>query len=202
MLKAKIHRFRSSLQERRIRVTAALVIGLLLAVGVGTLQAHAQAVLSNKLLRLHVVADSNDREDQHLKLLVRDAVLACPISRVPTIEEMRKVEMAARSCLRSHGSSEEIQVSYTRMYFETRTYDTFALPAGYYQALRVTIGEGRGANWWCVVYPALCTDLAKGEEELTEEELALIRKDGKKFLVRFKVLEMLSAISHKISEGK
>ena len=200
MLKAKIHRFRSSLQERRIRVTAALVIGLLLAVGVGTLQAHAQAVLSNKLLRLHVVADSNDREDQHLKLLVRDAVLACPISRVPTIEEMRKVEMAARSCLRAHGSSEKIQVSYTRMYFDTREYPGFSLPAGYYQALRVVIGEGKGKNWWCVVYPALCTDLAKGEEELTEEELALIRKDGKKFLVRLKIFEAISGLTHKILE--
>lgn len=188
--------------KRETRWMAALAIGMLLAVLVCCVQARVQMNLSKKLLRLHVVAHSDEAVDQAIKLKVRDAVLACGVGRVPTPEEMRKVQKAAEDCLRMHGFGEAVQVEYRRMYFETRTYDTFALPAGYYRALRVTIGEGRGANWWCVVYPALCTDLAEGEQELTETEIALIKKDGKKFLVRFKVLEMLSAISHKISEEK
>lgn len=200
MLKAKIYRIRIALQEQKLRAAAALAVGLLMAIGVCTQQAYAQAEFSNKVLRLHVVANSDEKEDQHLKLIVRDAVLACPISRVPTIEEMRQVEKSAASCLRAHGSSEKVQVSYTRMYFDTREYPGFSLPAGYYQALRVVIGEGEGKNWWCVVYPALCTDLAKGEEVLTEEELALIKKDGKKFLVRFKIFEVISGLTHEILE--
>ena len=86
--------------------------------------------------------------------------------------------------------------------FPTRVYGELQLESGFYDALIIELGSGNGDNWWCVVYPALCTDLAEGEQELTETEIALIKKDGKKFLVRFKVLEMLSAISHKISEEK
>ena len=181
---------------------AALGLGLLLAVVLCCVQAKAQMELSDKLLRLHVVAHSDEAEDQAVKLKVRDAVLDCSVSRVPTPEEMRKVQRAAEECLRFYGFEEDIQVSYRRMYFETREYENFALPAGYYNALRVTIGEGQGKNWWCVVYPALCTDLARAEGELTEEEMALIRKDGKKFLVRFKVFEMISAFSQGISKEK
>ena len=179
---------------------AALGLGLLLAVVFCCVQAKEQMELSDKLLRLHVVAHSDGAEDQTVKLKVRDVVLGCEISRVPTPEEMRRVQKASERCLRQYGFEEAVQVSYRRMYFETREYESFALPAGYYNALRVTIGEGQGQNWWCVVYPALCTDLARAEGELTEEEMALIRKDGKKFLIRFKVFEMISAFSHGISK--
>ena len=109
---------------------AALAIGMLLAVMVCCIQAKAQQELSDKLLRLHVVAHSDDEADQTVKLKVRDAVLNCEISRVPTPEEMRQVQTAAETCLRHYGFKEAVQVSYQRMYFETREYESFALPAG------------------------------------------------------------------------
>ena len=186
--------------DKEYRWMAAVACGILLAVVVCCIQAKAQRELSDKLLRLHVVAHSDDEADQTVKLKVRDAVLDCEISRVPTPEEMRQVQKASERCLRQYGFEEAVQVSYQRMYFETREYENFALPAGYYNALCVTIGEGQGKNWWCVVYPSLCTDLAQAEGELTEDEMSLIKKDGKKFLIRFKVFEMISAFSHGISK--
>ena len=187
------------LKDRNVRLTVALAIGLLSALLCCGMQMRMQHRLSGKLLRLHVVANSDRAEDQQLKLAVRDAVLACRVGRVPTLEELKQVECAARDCLRAHGCSDRVQVSYTRMYFDTKEYADFALPAGSYQALRVVIGEGKGKNWWCVVYPALCTDLAEGEQELSEEELAFIKKDGKKFLIRFRISEIISEVAYRFS---
>lgn len=180
------------------RLAAALSIGLLLAVFYCSLQASAQQRLSDKLLRLHVVANSDSEWDQALKLKVRDAVLECEVGLTPTEEELSRVKEAADTVLQENGCSLPVKVSCEQMYFETRTYPEFALPAGYYRALRVVIGEGEGQNWWCVVYPALCNDLAEGEEELTEDEMAFIQKDGKKFLIRFKVQELISAFAKEI----
>ncbi len=200
MFGMEIHNQREYWNDRQVRWLAALIIGLMLAVLCCGLQARTQRKLSEKLLRLHVVAHSDEVADQKLKLLVRDAVLACKVSRVPQVEELRRVEAAAKDCLRAHGCSDPVKVSYMRMYFETRDYPGFSLPAGYYQALRVVIGEGEGQNWWCVIYPALCFDLAEAEGELSEEELALIQKDGKKYLVRFKISEWISGLVHEILE--
>lgn len=187
--------------NRTGRWMTALGIGLCVAILCCTVQMHKQAQLRDKILRLHVVADSDRAEDQAVKLRVRDAVLAQSISRVPDVEEMQRIEAAARQCLQACGSEETVRVSYTRMYFETREYPGFSLPAGSYDALRVVIGEGKGKNWWCVVYPSLCTDLAAAEGELTEDELALIRKEGKNFLVRFKIAEWIGELSHMFFES-
>ena len=189
---------RQILYNKGYRLAAALSIGLLLAVFCCCLQASAQQRLSDKLLRLHVVANSDSEWDQALKLKVRDAVLECEVSLKPTTEELRHVKEAADVVLKENRCSLPVKVTCERMYFETRTYPEFALPAGYYRALRVVIGEGQGQNWWCVVYPALCSDLAEGEAELTEDEMAFIQKDGKKFLIRFKVQELISALANEI----
>ena len=124
-------------------------------------------VLHDELLRLHVVGASNSKEDQDVKLLVRDAVLesleeglqdltdadaACDYVR----RMLPKVEAAANRCLEAAGFSDTVTVSLTEEPFPTRDYDNFSLPAGVYKALRVVIGEGEGKNWWCVVFPQLC----------------------------------------------
>ena len=184
------------------RLTAALCIGLLLAIGCAGLQASAQHKLSRKLLRLHVIANSDSREDQTIKLKVRDAVLQCEVGRYPTEAQLQRIEQEAISCLRAHGYGEKVQVSCERMYFDTRTYPDFALPAGYYDALRVVIGEGQGKNWWCVVYPSLCTGFAEAEAEgvLSEDEVSYIKKDGKKYVLRFKLQELISGLVHAVRE--
>lgn len=123
--------------------------------------------LEENFLRLHVVGASDSKEDQDVKLLVRDAVLASleeglddltdPAAAYDYVARMLpKVKEAADRCLQEAGFTDTVQVSLTEEAFPTRDYDTFSLPAGVYQALRVVIGEGEGKNWWCVVFPQLC----------------------------------------------
>lgn len=123
--------------------------------------------LHDGLLRLHVVGASDSKEDQEVKLLVRDAVLGSLEAGLQDLTDMDtavsyvsdmlpKVEAAANEALRSAGFSDTAVVTLTEEAFPTRDYDTFSLPAGVYKALRVVIGEGGGKNWWCVVFPQLC----------------------------------------------
>ena len=123
--------------------------------------------LREGLLRLHVVGASDSAEDQEVKLLVRDAVLASLEDGLQDLTDvdaavdyvsrmLPKVEAAANRCLAAAGFSDTVAVSLTEEAFPTRDYDNFSLPAGVYRALRVVIGEGEGRNWWCVVFPQLC----------------------------------------------
>ncbi|MBQ6997199.1 MAG: stage II sporulation protein R [Oscillospiraceae bacterium] len=126
-----------------------------------------RVALNENLIRLHVVANSDSDEDQALKLKVRDAVvdkLQETMERFPTMEEAREylqthlseLQEYVNQVIRELGCTDTAKVSLDGEAFDTREYDTFTLPAGYYEALRVTIGEGQGKNWWCVVFPSLC----------------------------------------------
>lgn len=132
--------------------------------------------LHDDLLRLHVVGASDSQEDQDVKLLVRDAVLASledglrdltdPAAAYDYVARMLpQVEQAANKALELAGFSDTVTVSLTEEAFTTREYDTFSLPAGVYKALRIVIGEGEGKNWWCVVFPRLCVGT---EEDFVE----------------------------------
>lgn len=123
--------------------------------------------LNENLIRLHVVANSDSEEDQALKLKVRDAVvqkLQDTMESFPTIEEAREYLQAhlpelqeyVNQVIRELGFTDTAEVTLDHEAFDTREYDTFTLPAGYYEALRITIGQGQGKNWWCVVFPSLC----------------------------------------------
>ena len=154
--------------------------------------------LEENLVRLHVVANSDSQEDQDLKLQVRDAIVAqlngvmeeldsAQEAKEFLAEHLGELEDTANRVLQQAGSHLKAQVSLALEEFPTRVYDTFQLPAGLYEALRVTIGEGAGHNWWCVLYPNLCfMDSVhaivpkEGKEELrsvlTDEEYAMIVK--------------------------
>ncbi|MBQ8834882.1 MAG: stage II sporulation protein R [Oscillospiraceae bacterium] len=132
----------------------------------GTLLADRE-LLNEELIRLHVVANSDSEEDQAIKLRVRDAVtesLREAMEDVADVEEAKaylqenlpKIQKVANDTLRSLGCTEEAVVTLCRQAFDTRYYDTFTLPAGVYDALRITIGAGEGQNWWCVVFPTFC----------------------------------------------
>ena len=123
--------------------------------------------LRKELIRLHVVAASDSEEDQALKLRVRDAVVESLQQNMENIadadqakaylqENLPKIEALANQVLRSAGCPDLATVSLQLEEFTTRYYDTFALPAGIYESLRITIGDGAGQNWWCVVFPSLC----------------------------------------------
>lgn len=153
----------------------ALGICFLLAalVWCGTLIADRQR-LSQELIRLHVVANSDSPQDQELKLRVRDAVtesLGRALADVQDVEAAKaylqenlpKLQALANGVLEQAGSAQRAVVKLCREGFPARDYDTFSLPAGIYESLRIVIGEGEGHNWWCVVFPGLCTP-ETGEE--------------------------------------
>lgn len=141
----------------------ALLTGL---VWCGTVIADRER-LNEELIRLHVVANSDTSEDQELKLLVRDAVITSLRQALADVqdtqhakeylkENLPKLQELANKTLDAAGSTQRAVVTLCREGFPTRQYDTFSLPAGVYEALRITIGEGEGKNWWCVVFPSLC----------------------------------------------
>ena len=132
----------------------------------GTIIADRQR-LNEELIRLHVVANSDSAEDQELKLQVRDAVITSLRQALADVqdteqakeylqENLPKLQELANRTLDAAGSAQRAVVTLCREGFPTRQYDRFSLPAGIYEALRVTIGDGAGKNWWCVVFPSLC----------------------------------------------
>lgn len=132
----------------------------------GTVIADRQR-LNEELIRLHVVANSDGVEDQELKLLVRDAIITSLRQALADVrdteqakeylqENLPKLQELANKTLDAAGSAQQAVVTLCREGFPTRQYNTFSLPAGIYEALRVTIGDGAGKNWWCVVFPSLC----------------------------------------------
>lgn len=152
--------------------------------------------ISNNLLRLHVLANSDSTYDQEIKLIVRDAVLEfCePIlqkanNRQEVYEivnkNMQNIANVAQKTLWDLGEDKSVCVSLKNEYYPTRNYTDFSLPAGEYLGLRVIIGEGQGQNWWCVVFPPLCNELAVSD---SSEYLP------KKYTIKFKTAEIIGEI--------
>ena len=123
--------------------------------------------LKESVIRFHVVAHSNETQDQQLKLLVRDAILEQlqpAISALPDMasaktylqENLHQIQEIADNALIAAGSDQRSLVTLEQEAFDMRQYDTFALPSGVYESLRVSIGQAQGKNWWCVVFPSLC----------------------------------------------
>ena len=142
------------------------ILTLLSLVSIGVLIADKQ-YLKEEILRLHVVANSDSQQDQDIKLHVKNALLAyfeenmagitdAQTAKKYLIEHLRDFEQVANETLRSLGVTDVANVSLTKEEFDLRQYDTFSLPSGVYESLRVEIGEGAGKNWWCVVFPTLC----------------------------------------------
>ena len=187
---------------------ATLALGLL---GCAVLQA-GQRQLAAKLIRLHVVANSDSDEDQAVKLRVRDAVLQAaqpyvtgPDAEGALAENLGALERAAAKALRSLGREDAVSVTLQNEAFPTRAYETFSLPAGVYRTLRVTIGAGAGHNWWCVVFPTLCTAASLDELEtaaaaggFSEGEVKLITGTEDGYVLKFRILELLEALKARL----
>lgn len=132
-----------------------------------SLEGDTPSIEKDNLIRLHVLANSDKEEDQALKYIVKDAIvneMANKFSSSESIDESREilikslsqVESIAKTTLEKQGSSYNIKAHYGRFFFPTKYYGNFSLPAGEYEAVKVVIGEGKGANWWCVLFPPLC----------------------------------------------
>ena len=169
--------------------------------------AAACGQLPRDVVRLHVVANSNGAEDQAVKLLVRDAVLeeaALWYQGAGSMEEassqlcthLQSIAGAARQVLGEQGVGYSATAQMTEMYFPTRDYGDFRLPAGRYRTLRVTLGEGAGKNWWCVVFPSLCLPAATQEEALLtlpEGERQVV-EGGQNVQVKLKAVELWESL--------
>ena len=192
--------------KRAARWEWALLIALLVSFAWGTWADRTQQQLSDKVLRLHVLANSDSEADQALKRKVRDNVLEaasailadCPDRE--TAEQrlsaaLPEIEDAARARIAAEGGKQTVTAELRPTVFPTREYEDFSLPAGEYLALRVVLGEGEGHNWWCVVFPPLCAETTSSLSQtamaagLTEEEVALITEsDG--YQLKFKAVEL------------
>lgn len=190
---------------------ACILLALYVVFWCGTLYADRKA-LNENLIRLHVVANSDSEEDQALKLKVRDAVvdrLQETMQNLPDVEDAKayleehlpELEAFVNQLIRELGFVDTAKVSLNREAFDIREYDTFSLPSGQYESLRITIGEGEGENWWCVVFPTLCLpatsedfeDTAVGagfSKGLTES----LQSDS--FHIRFFLLDCLGQIEN------
>lgn len=185
---------------------------LVACVGIGALIADSNR-LKSELIRLHVVANSDTQADQAVKLQVRDALLdslredlelAVDASQAKAYleEKLPKLELLANEVLDKAGFSERAHITLGMDAFPLREYDTFSLPSGLYQTLKVVIGEGNGHNWWCVVFPQLCLPATAAEFEETAVEAGLddpmiqtLRRE-EPYTVRFYLLDLLGKIEN------
>ena len=193
----------------------ALAIGLVAALLMGTAAAFADTGLEEKLVRLHVVAASDSAEDQAIKLAVRDEVLSAlqpslegitDVAQAEQIiaENIPALEARLRTFLDEQGIEQTVTAALRKEAFPTREYATFALPAGPYTALRVTLNGGGGENWWCVVFPPLCTaavmeklpDKPHQTAGLNEKDLLLITQADETYAVKFKMAEWFGGVKN------
>lgn len=171
--------------------------------------------IANSVFRLHVIANSDSDEDQNLKYIVRDKLLEYMNElciNCSTKEEaisiaqnnLNNFKELALQTIREEGFDYSVNVSIGNFEFPTKYYGDISLPAGYYDALKVEIGEAKGQNWWCVMFPPLCfTDVTSGvvpeeskedlENTLTDEEFSIVSDNSLDIQVKFKILEFLNS---------
>ena len=165
--------------------------------------------ISENVFRLHIIANSDSVEDQTLKLKVRDKILALSESlynNCSSVEEAVRIsdenknliKETAQKVLAFYGCNYEARVFTTKEFFGTRKYDNFVLPAGVYNSLKIVIGEGKGKNWWCVMFPSVCVSGCTDEfsQSLTDEERKMI--ESNKYIVKFKAVEIYEKIKCKL----
>ena len=185
----------------------ALII-LIVTMVIGILPTDAEGEIYEDTLRLHILANSDSSEDQALKIKLRDRILlkyGDLLRNGDSINEAKAnvnlllpdIERDAENWVCELGYNYTVKATLDVEWYDTREYEDFTLPAGYYSSLRIIIGSGEGKNWWCVMYPPLCMEMASesaptddGLIDYSKEEIKLITSG--KYQVKFKILEELS----------
>ena len=164
--------------------------------------------IKDDVLRLHIRANSDSEFDQELKLKVRDRILndtGDMFYSVMTYEEavektneaLPKIIESAKDEIKNQGYDYDVKANLDYSYFGTRHYDGYTLPAGNYMALNFEIGEGKGQNWWCVMFPSICLSSAtKLDDKLDKDEIEVIT-DYSGYKVQFKLVELYENIKQK-----
>ena len=178
--------------------------------------------IQNSVFRLHVIANSDSDEDQNLKYIVRDKVLEYinTISDSSSSKEdvialanknINEIQKIAQDTIHENGYNYSVNLTIGNFAFPTKSYGDITFPAGFYDALKIEIGEAKGQNWWCVMFPPLCfVDVTSGivpeeskeniKENLSEEEYKLLSDTSDDISFKFKIVEMFQNISIKLAQ--
>lgn len=171
--------------------------------------------ISNDVFRLHILANSDSEYDQSVKLKIRDRVLEYSKSLFESAsskdeaeslisQNLDNITRVAQNELKYLGCGQNVKAEIKKMYFTTRYYDSYTLPSGMYDALRITIGSGKGHNWWCVMYPSICVSAASEQDEkakraLDDGEYDIIKNE--KYSYKFKVVELFEKLCSCFKDG-
>jgi stage II sporulation protein R len=194
------------------RILTLSVMAALLLLCLGLLPVQGEEEIYNKVVRLHVLANSDSEEDQAIKLEVRDAILGVTVpllqdcqtqqDAVARLEENRSLFLqTAQTVLRKRGVDDTVVIEMDLEDYPTRTYDSLCFPAGEYISMRVSLGEGEGQNWWCCLFPPLCLGAATANTEIAEDACISVgftptqykiitESDKPVYRARFKILEL------------
>lgn len=162
--------------------------------------------IRDSVVRLHILAHSDTTADQLLKLQVRDTIAATTASMMEGVTDapealttvranLPAIEAAAQRTVVQQGYDYPVHAEVCEMYFATRQYEHATLPAGMYHAVRVTIGEGQGQNWWCVMFPPMCAGAATERplaDVLSSSQQTMVT-DGERYIIRFKIVEWIES---------
>ncbi len=186
------------------KIEISLLCGLILTVLAAFVDFNVKCEdLRDNVLRIHILANSDDQADQELKLKVRDNML---LTGLTEFEECTNLETAlnvaensleefkavAQNTVSEYGFDYPVNVRIGKRYFETRVYDDFTLPAGVYDALIVEIGKAEGKNWWCVMFPSICvpTSTDASLRDSVNDCAANIAENPQNYQIRFKTVEI------------
>lgn len=196
------------------KVELAVICGLIITIIAGSISGFSAFAkqcddIRGSVLRLHILANSDSKADQQLKLNVRDAILKesgelfkTSSSKAEAIENVKakldEIKKVAEKETRREGYAYSVNAELVNMYFNTRTYGNVTLPAGNYDAVRISIGKAKGHNWWCVLFPPLCLPAAEQEvnpvniDDVLNQNEANIVKGNKKpdIEIKFKTVEV------------
>ena len=189
--------------NKNIIFSAVMVLMAVLFIAV--MPTEAEGAVYKDTVRLHILAESDSAEDQAVKIALRDAVLSefgarlrvaecADNARAELLGAVGEIEDFCQAQIARLGYSGAVSVTLIEEWYETREYGDFTLPAGVYTSLKIVIGKGEGQNWWCVMYPPMCLDVAIADEatdRYTDEERVLISVNG--YRAKFKILELISS---------
>lgn len=187
----------------RISVLTALVLSIV--VSMVSFNAKCDD-LRNNVLRLHILANSDSEADQELKLKVRDEILensalrfeeCCNLTEAIEVAENSTEELnkIASKVINENGYNYDVNIEIGKSYFDTREYENFTLPAGFYNSVIIKIGRAEGKNWWCVMFPALCVPSANASlNQTVDDKSAEIATNASNYKIAFKTVEIYEKI--------
>ena len=193
---------------KRKNIELSILFGLIFSVLLSftRFDAACEEVREN-VVRLHIIANSDSKADQELKLKIRDEILKLngnifentdnyDDALSVTEKNLNLFEETANKVILENGFNYTAKASIGDTYFETREYDTFTLPAGTYKSLNIKLGKAEGKNWWCVVFPAVCIPTATDKDlsKSVNAEGVKITSNPQKYVMKFKAVEIFEDI--------